>query len=303
MVRKFIQWGRLFRKLVWNKTPRTNRYDYAQQRRDLLRGLEDFIPSSTKKSSVGGLKKWLGNSYLAGQAAFIRNAFKSKGGHLSVPKLHLAYVRIPKAGSTSFSYAMLSARYPNLPMRDLSPEKINFLTDVNIQPGIAEGEKSYAYFAVVRNPFARIVSVYREFFERPSPRFIYDDYLFGILQRSNSFPEFIRTLQTIPDALKDQHLKPQNCLLDFYHKKNIGLEILKLEDQESIRRFLLPYRLTVAVLNKHHVSYDYRTYYDTYSAKIVFDLYSKDIRLFGYTQQYEELKNFLERNTGTTVHR
>lgn len=266
----------------------------------MLADLNQFCPiPPVTDAGTGRFKKWIFKSHylrhLSGQAAFLKNALKSEAGHLFVPNLNLSYLRNPKAASTSLSYTMLLALYPELKKFELSAEKINFLTDVNLKKEISPIEKPAIFFTVIRNPFARIVSVYRDFFERPSPHFIYDDYLFGILKKALSFREFVDILQVIPDALKDQHLKPQNSFLTFYRKRNIEVKFLKLEDQHSVRAFLSDFHLTLPVMNKNESAYDYRSYYDPDTIEKVYKLYSQDILLFGYSEDYQDLKKFVSK--------
>jgi hypothetical protein len=148
---------------------------------------------------------------------------------------------------------------------------------------------------VVRNPFARIVSVYRDFFERPGGHFIYGDYLFGILKKGFSFHEFVDALQNIPDFLKDQHVKPQKRFLTYYHNRNIDVKILKLEEPDKTTEFLQRFDLSLTVMNRNSAACDFQTYYDMESLQKVNLLYADDISFFKYEQEYEELKKSVGR--------
>lgn len=263
--------------------------DFQNARRKALEGLTQFCPPTGKVSNRRTLKNPF-PGYWSGQAAYIKNAFKSTGGHIFLPDQNICYIRNPKAASTALVYAMLSARYPELEDVALSPEKINFLADANLEGQVPSSQSKAVFFTVVRNPFARIVSVYREFFKRKHDHFIYADYLFGILNKDDSFEQFVNTLQMIPDRLKDQHLKPQHTLLTFYERKGVGVKILKLEEPETIRKFLSAYGLTLKAINRSD-AYDYRTYFDKNTLERVYQLYQKDINLFDYEGIVQELKH------------
>ena len=137
---------------------------------------------------------------LLAQGAFLKNSYRPQGGHLFAPALNLAYIRIPKSASTSISLSLLPFCDQRLKNRSLNSTEINFLTDIYLNHQLKEDNRSIKFFTVVRNPFARVVSVYRDFFEKSSGDFIYQDYLFGIFNRHISFPEFIHRLQSIPEG-------------------------------------------------------------------------------------------------------
>jgi hypothetical protein len=144
----------------------------------------------------------------------------------------------------------------------------------------------------VRNPFERLVSVYRDFFETRNSNFIYHDYLFGIFPQSISFTEFVNRISVIPDALKDQHMKPQHCFLKFYEQKNIAVTILKLEETENVNLFLQHYSLQLPHLNKSGIAYDYRNYYTLETLRKASGIYQADIENFGYKKELAELQEY-----------
>lgn len=107
-----------------------------------------------------------------------------------------------------------------------------------------------------------------------------------------SFNAFVKMVARIPDALKDQHLRPQHTFLRGYMAAHVDVKILKLEDSDAIRAFLSPRNLFPAPVNKSP-AYDYRLYYDRETVSRVYDLYLEDITAFGYTGVYQELKDLL----------
>jgi hypothetical protein len=265
----------------------------------VLQDLSQFCPPIPFRGTGWHLKKrLLKNPYLRSwfaQAAFFRSTRNIQGSHLPVPSLNLSYIRIPRAASTTLCYAMLHARFPELIHHPMSSEKINFLADVTMEKQAPAGGKEPTFFTVVRNPFARIVSVYRNFLERASGPSIYEDYLFGVLTKDLSFKDFVTILEMIPDSLKDQHLKPQECFLRFYRQNQLVVKILALERPEAIASFLSSYNIPFGYHNRSGEDYDYRTYYDRETLRRVYSLYRADVGLFGYQQLYEELEKVVSR--------
>ncbi len=298
MKASFYQWIRFAWLIVAKRRLPASAYDYEQARTDALKGFNQFCPKPFKtpaKSIQYERAIILYGKLLMGQAAFLKNSLTRKAGHLLVPDLNLAYIRNPKAASTSIAFAMLKAIYPELEKLEPSAEQINFLADVNLHKGLVKGGIPVQYFIVVRNPFERLVSVYRDFFETSSGHFIYDDYLFGILKKDLGFPEFVNRIFQIPDILKDQHLKPQHTFLPFYEKRNQNIKIFKLENHQEIDAFFLHYKLTLPDINKNPLQVDYRKYYDSTTLEKAYQMYAKDVHLFGYEELYENLKNHLKK--------
>jgi hypothetical protein len=264
----------LLRLVTQHGTLRHSGENFSQTRKESLKELQAFIPSIDSHKLNSGTT----NSIIA-QAAFIKNSFQRKGGHLSAGQL--SYIRIPKSASTSMSAALLEKIYPTLSQYKLNEVQINFLTDVNLQ--VHPEDVSKSYFTIVRNPYGRLVSVYRDFYENKDSHFIYRDYLFGILPQSLTFSEFVDRISCIPDRLKDQHIKPQHLFLHYYQKKNISVTIFKLEDPEKLNAFLKEHSLQLPHLNKSQVGYDYRQYYTPALLKKVSTLYQSDLEKFDYS--------------------
>ena len=258
-------------------------------RRQALQDLHQFCPLPNGNTNKHFIPEWPWLRYWLGQLAFFKNAFKRQGGHLSAPAVRLCYIRNPKAASTALSYLMLSANYQELKHFSITREKINFLTDVNLNRQLSAVDRKALFFTVVRNPFARIVSAYRQFFEQQQDLLIYEDYLFGVLRSYHSFKDFLNIIKLIPDILKDQHLKPQHTFLTFYERQGIEVKILKLEERDTVEEFFYAYGLTLKPLNQSD-AYDYRAYYDEDTLKLVHQLYDEDIRRFGYESDAEGLR-------------
>jgi hypothetical protein len=189
--------------------------------------------------------------------------------------------------------AMLERKYPALKNNPINDEQINFLTDANLEHTIEKSDPS-TYFTVVRNPFKRIVSVYRDLFEKQQSNFLYSGYLFDVFTSTLSFTEFINRLASIPDSLKDQHLKPQSTLLKYYEMKKMQVVTLKLEEPEKLREFLTSHSLEYFHRNSEKKEYRYEDYYTLETLEKVRHIYRADIEKFGYHSAYASLFEYVK---------
>ncbi|HEY0652611.1 MAG TPA: sulfotransferase family 2 domain-containing protein [Chryseosolibacter sp.] len=276
--------------------------DFNEERNHALATLQAFVPRSS--SSLIPLH-WLNpvknllmkNLYLRSfitQASIARQSVTPHGGHLHAPFLNIAYVRIPKAASTSLSYSMLKVIYPGLSSIPLDPREINFLTDANLRRSVSQLDHNDIFFTVVRNPFARMVSVYRDYISNPNQENVFEDYLFGILSQGLSFKDFVKRVDGIPDLLKEPHIKPQHYFVDYYRKRNPNVVILKLEKPDEINSFLSIYSLEMPLLNASKEDYDYRAFYDPDTFERVARMYRTDVKMFRYEQESRALRDYLQ---------
>lgn len=282
---------RLLGKIVSRGKYTSSGPDFQRLRNEALEQLAEFVPSEFSLPSR--VKNPL-MRYWAGQAAFLKDCQRPKAAHLLLPSSRLHYIRIPRAASTALSYALLSAKYPRL-SDHLSASQINFLSDANLERNIISVHADDLYFTVVRNPFTRLVSVYRQFFEHCENEFMYADYLFGIFRKEMSFAEFVATLRDIPNRWKDQHFRPQSDLLKAYRLRDVPVSVFKLEEPLPLQHFLSQFEIVAHPRNQSDRVYDYRDYYDEQSFHLASDVYRSDIRLFGYEQSRQELEAWIQR--------
>lgn len=268
--------------------------DFNKNRTESLKELQEFVPHHFTIRSNTEAQRTITYNLLA-QISFIKNSQKTHGGHLSVNDL--SYIRIPKAASTSMCKELLEKMYPTLNQKKITEIQVNFLTDIHLQTTISN---TSTYYTIVRNPFARLVSVYRDLFENPN-HYIYQDYLFGILPQQLTFAEFVERISCIPDSLKDQHIKPQHAFLKFYEQKNLKVSVFKLEESETLNQFLNRYEMRLPHVNKSAGSYDYQSYYNPDTLAKAFDIYQTDVQRFGYENEYERLTEFTKK-ASKTVH-
>lgn len=276
--------------------------DFNKERNESLATLQAFVPRST--SFLIPLH-WLNpvktllmkNLYLRSfitQAAIAKESVTPHGGHLHAPFLNISYIRIPKAASTSISYSMLKIIYPGLSTIPLDPKEINFLADANLRKWLSPPDSNDIFFTVVRNPFARIVSVYRDYISNSSRENVFQDYLFGILSSGLSFKDFVKRIEGIPDLLKEPHIKPQHYFVDYYRRKNPNVVILKLEKPDEVNSFLGIYGLEMPVLNASEEGYNFRDFYDLETFELVARMYRTDVKMFRYEQDSRGLREYLQ---------
>ena len=268
-------------------------FDFTERRSRSLEGLKAFLPPGfVHKKSGSRFRHPVLRKFVA-EAAYLKSCLDLRGNHLSLSAPALSYVRIPRSASTALCKAILEHQFPALKAQALSSQQINHLADVHSHHILTGEDKGNNFFTVVRDPFARIVSVYRQFFESAHLPFLYDDYMFGILKKQMSFKDFIRVVKDIPDFLKDQHLKPQHRFLSYYEKANTNVHIMKVEQADTVSAYLEKYGLKFEAFNRDPEPYDYREYYDQEILEIVSEIYQKDISQFGYAGSYDELRSYL----------
>lgn len=160
----------------------------------------------------------------------------------------------------------------------------------------------YYKFTFVRNPFSRLVSCYKNKYHTDKEvlgsdsRELYfgkSRYLMGYFQEDCGFQEFVKKVCDVPVEWQDRHFRSQYDLLygngqlkvDFWGKfENI------LESFEAIRsRFKLPN------LNHYNNSRNshWEDFYDAESAKLVFEKYRQDFKVFGYEEEYDKLRAYI----------
>lgn len=256
--------------------------DYAAIKKKNLSGLEEFLPYKTIPAATPHPTR-LAVHHLRATGALIKNSLRTHGGHLMTPEKKLFYVRIPKAANTSCSFALLKSNFPGLP-QTISSTQVNLLADCWLERTVNAALKAQTGFTLVRHPLHRLVSVYRDFFERSETDFIYGDYLFGILAKAISFEEFVLRISKIPDRLKDQHFRPQSCFLKTYRKGNIPVRVFKLEQRDELEGFLSSYGIEMPNLNQSPAPYDYPSYYTGRSLTVARKMYASDFLMFNYDQ-------------------
>ena len=196
--------------------------------------------------------------------------------------LKVAYLPIAKNASTAISVAMGNSSNSDL---------------YSIECGSKEEEElpaDYYSFAIVRNPFDRLVSCYADKVQSHDDYFVKGRSHLVFLNEDKGFDHFVRQIRWIPDRLMDQHFAPQYLHL-FNRKKECRVkEIFKYENLNevfpSLQRSIGFGPLT---LQNNSIRNDWKDYYTLQTAEIVYRRFKKDFVAFGYTDLYDELIDYI----------
>ena len=188
----------------------------------------------------------------------------------------LLYVRVPKCGNTSIRRSI-----PDGEGRRFSKSQILHM------------QRDWTTFSFVRNPWSRVLSVYRHKASdgSNSPRMVdgvyegFGDH--GIPVSANmGFAEFCELVCDFPDDRIDKHLRSQTCFL--YHKNAPIVPFIgKIECMDEDWNRLtekVGINVQIGCMNRTQtVKEHYSQFYPNAAlVNLVGDRYSEDIRHFGY---------------------
>lgn len=213
----------------------------------------------------------------------LRTQRKSLQHVYKLPSQKLTYIRIPKNASISILAAFLQNHYPALDIAKLSSSQINEMANEFLTP---IRSLNLECFALVRNPYERLLSCYFDQMTKKQSRFYFNDYLFSLLKEDMTFQEFVMCIKDIPDILKDPHFKPQHYFL----KGLKNVKTFKIEtDIKDLDEMLIKQTLSLGIHNKNNKSIDIIDYYTPELKKIVASIYEEDFNQFTYSTDNEQL--------------
>lgn len=170
--------------------------------------------------------------------------------------------------------------------------------------GLLHGdERDYDSFAFVRNPFARLVSCYRDKILWEPGDAIYPRPYFDIvpyaLPTNVSFAEFAARVARIPDRIADRHFKSQSSHLYRRGERLVGfvghMERLDADWRTLAERHDLPVALERAHTTRAKGPHaDWRDYYDRATVDVVAERYREDLAKLGYEGARDELLAYLK---------
>lgn len=202
----------------------------------------------------------------------------------------VVYVRILKAAGTSVLTGFLHLMDSKLKAASLSDEQVDALGYYFVKRELPDSSRNFERFAIVRDPYQRLVSVYLDLFDPASQVFSYSAYWFGILDRSMSFKEVVKVISKVPTSLLGPHFSPQSGIL----KDLPDVRLFRLEkDMKALTAFLYRYGIEFQHRNKHKSEYNYRSYYDNETFELVSSIYHEDVDRFGYQTDQDDLKKAL----------
>lgn len=212
---------------------------------------------------------------------------KNKYKNVLVDAHQLIYFELPKNACTSMKTQL--AEVLNLPKRPDFPWYIhrdnNYTFPAATQKEVLTKYQDYLRFAIIRNPWERLVSCYKDkifykdedntYFIRTNPQF----------SKGMPFDEFVDLVATIPDHLADFHFCSQLNLLtdfqgDFLCNYLAELETLNFHFEKIKAKTGIPFEIAPH-LNKTKKS-SYVDYYNPDLVEKVRQRYRHDIEFFGY---------------------
>ncbi len=212
----------------------------------------------------------------------------------------LVFINIPKTGTTSMR-RVLAGKYLQEAPEDPSLALRAWWVRKSAQPRLLNRDDIFS-FAVVRNPYQRLVSLYtpgyRPWYHIKSAfYFLWDRLKYGLRQRANydrSFVRFATLVCSIKDEASDAHFKGQSAQL-LYDGKIVATKILKFENlQDDFEPIRARYELSpLPKLNTSVGKKNYYDYYDEALAERVYQRYQRDFELW-YPNARAELMAYLD---------
>lgn len=270
-----------------------DRIDFDDQRNKVLdpSRLPD-PPLKKRKESI--LKTFLmstpaGYSLIA-VLAYLKNAGSMNKMYFISDSHEVIYVRLLKCASTSVLREFLPLVDSRLKGLQFPDDQLDVLAFHYEKKRIQPSQKRYRKFALVRNPFHRIVSVYLDLFDPLAGTFTYSAYWFGVLKAGMTFRDFMKTIEQIPVSLLGPHFTPQSHILEDASAAG-DLVVFRVDkDNDSLHKFLQQYGIQLPYLNKQSKEYNYSSYYDAETFAIATRLYAEDVRRFGYEEELKLLQ-------------
>lgn len=225
----------------------------------------------------------------------IKNGYKVEdvGYALCLPKSRILYIDNPKVATTSIKEALLI-------VEGVDPKSINIDIHLYCKRYFYKLEKTNPYFCfgVVRNPFERVVSTYKNMYHKPKWAWsTFQYYMLGIFEKDKGFEYFVKKGPvSISDRWVNTHLLSQhikfydkefNCYADYIARfENLSEDWKKIQAQ-------FPHLPELPIRNQTKKD-NWQDYYTVELAEIVYQRYQKDCEIFGYEAEYHKLLAYLK---------
>ncbi|MYZ47449.1 sulfotransferase family 2 domain-containing protein [Propylenella binzhouense] len=157
------------------------------------------------------------------------------------------------------------------------------------------------FVTMVRNPFSRAVSAYSDKIGNVRSNHAWENFCRihdidpTLTKRDYSFLDFLRTLASSPDTTTwDQHFRPQ--YLDIlYHSTEFAF-IGRLESAQDTFAYMTSAGVPIEnrVLGASRIKTPTVQYYNDEAIHLVRTIYAEDFRLFGYSTELSEMREFGE---------
>jgi hypothetical protein len=230
-------------------------------------------------------------------------------GSFVSPQRRYMYVETPKVACTSFKHLIMELEGLTLDadappyQRETRPDMLVhhrrhiamptlLSADANIRAAILGGANGWMIFALVRNPFSRLVSFFDHKVRLGEPGYGQLEARYGNIARfgglKQTFAVFAEEVVANAELLRtDVHLVPQADiimprLVPYTHI--FRLEAIP-EALKAIGTHLAELGAAPALMPGRSAKRDWRAYYDPHSVQIVAKAYAGDFALFGYDPQ------------------
>ena len=209
----------------------------------------------------------------------------------------LAYLKIPKAACTSIRKTMVKFFLSDHSLKQAEYEPYKNVYGLGLSEPVeayifkreklALLQQQYFKFTFVRNPFSRLVSFYLN-------KIIKENQYYRIGKTEREFSKVAKIICKKPDVISDEHFVSQyclvyeegQCLVDFVGKfENLEVEFKPIQEK---------YDLSPLEHIRKMPTYDYRDYYTPELVEKVAKRYEKDIEVFGYQKDYEDLLAYVK---------
>lgn len=180
------------------------------------------------------------------------------------------YYGIPKVASTSLQNILYMKGFKR----------------IDLNQGEGYKERNCFKFALVRNPYDKLVSCYENKIKKP-----YDLWVVATnykkIYEDMPFKEFVKAISSIPDNEADRHFKSQCFFLMSKQGKLIPDFIGKFENLEEDYKKICK---KIGIKNPPKLPHKrksirkktYKDYYDEETKKLIYERYKKDFQFFGY---------------------
>jgi len=162
----------------------------------------------------------------------------------------------------------------------------------------------YFKFCIVRNPFDRVVSCYRDKIkqDRSEDNEWIDQGVAHSLLRYNdrphlpnfqigmSFEDFVFAISRIPDPFADEHFRSQSAFVPKKGRKHLLDDVARYENLDNEIKLISsklgwPNKELRQVLPSSKHGKEYNEYYATYTQELVLKRFRQDFEMFGYSTE------------------
>lgn len=208
--------------------------------------------------------------------------------HTVWPEAELVYTSIPKVANTSIKTALTTSFHPDVPRANRKAIHDESMPFIEVKPHeIRRLHPTFCHFAVVRNPFDRLVSFWADKMEGPQPL---NDRLLGKgFVKAMSFAETVRRVAATDDRHADPHFRSQTFLL-LDHDRELRVDLLlrfeRLAEDWNLLRWLVAERTGAEVVGLPHRRLSehrhFTDYFDDETWELAARRYATDIAKLGY---------------------